>query len=297
MAEQKAFHSGFVAVVGRPNVGKSTLVNRLVDEKVAIVSPKPQTTRNKLLGIVTTEDSQIVFVDTPGIHRPRTRLGEYMEQATQEAMQGIDMLCLLVDASRVSGADHEISQQLKGIKVPRFLLINKLDLVHPQQLLPIIDSFKDDGFDMILPISAAKGEGMPELMRAIHKALPEGPRYFPEDMWTDQTLRQMVAEIVREKALMNLKEEIPHGIGVELLSMKEGEHLTEIHATIYCERDSHKGIIIGKGGRMLQQIGSQARASIELLLDTQVNLQLWVKVRPGWRDNMNDLKTLGYQEG
>jgi len=295
MTEQTPFHSGFAAIIGRPNVGKSTLINRLVGEKVSIVSPKPQTTRNKLLGIVTTQQAQIIFVDTPGIHRPRTKLGEYMEKAAEDALQGIDVLCVLVDALKVNAQDHEIVKRFGNVKIPKYLLINKVDLIHPQQLLPIIDSFKDDGFDMILPLSAKTGEGVEELTKAIYGALPEGPHYYPEDIFTDQTQRQMVAEIIREKALMNLKEEIPHGIGVEILTLKEeSDTFTQVHATIYCERNSHKGIIIGQKGRMLQQIGTQARAGIEALLDTHVNLQLWVKVRPGWRDNSSDLKTLGY---
>lgn len=295
MTEQSVFHSGFAAIIGRPNVGKSTLINRLVGEKVSIVSPKPQTTRTKLLGIVTSPQAQIIFVDTPGIHRPRTKLGEYMEKAAEDALQGIDVLCVLVDALKVNAQDHGIVKRFGNVKIPKYLLINKVDLVHPQLLLPIIDSFKDDGFDMILPLSAKTGEGVEDLTQAIYSALPEGPRYYPEDIFTDQTQRQMVAEIIREKALMNLKEEIPHGIGVEILTLKEeSDTFTHIHATIYCERDSHKGIIIGKKGQMLQQIGTQARAGIEALLDTHVNLQLWIKVRPGWRDNANDLKTLGY---
>ena len=295
MSEQSAFHSGFAAIIGRPNVGKSTLINRLVGEKVSIVSPRPQTTRTKLLGIVTTAQAQIIFVDTPGIHRPRTKLGEYMEKAAEDALQGIDVLCVLVDALKVNAQDHSVVSRFGNVKIPKYLLINKVDLIHPQQLLPIIDSFKDDGFDMILPLSAKNGEGVEELTQAIYSALPEGPQYYPEDIFTDQTQRQMVAEIIREKALMNLKEEIPHGIGVEILTLKEeSDTFTQVHATIYCERDSHKGIIIGKKGQMLQQIGTQARAGIEALLDTHVNLQLWVKVRPGWRDNANDLKTLGY---
>ena len=291
------FHSGFVAVVGRPNVGKSTLVNRLVGEKVSIVSPKPQTTRNRILGIVGTEHSQVVFVDTPGIHKPKTKLGEYMEKSVQDAVQGIDILCVLIDASKPRPEDHELADSYKGFKVPKYLLLNKTDLVRPQDLLPIISSFADAGFDMVLPISAKAGEGVDILMQEIYKHLPQGPKYYPDDLWTDQNERQMIAEIIREKALMNLREEVPHGIGVEVLSVKEiRKDLTEIQADIYCERASHKTIIIGRKGEMLQKIGSQARADIEKLLDCLVNLQLWVKVRTGWMDSSSDLKSLGYWE-
>ena len=291
------FHSGFVAVVGRPNVGKSTLVNRLVGEKVSIVSPKPQTTRSRILGIVGTEHSQVVFVDTPGIHKPKTKLGEYMEKSVQDAVQGIDILCVLIDASKPRPEDHELAESYKGFKVPKYLLLNKTDLVRPQDLLPIISSFADAGFDMVLPISAKAGEGVDILMQEIYKHLPQGPKYYPDDLWTDQNERQMIAEIIREKALMNLREEVPHGIGVEVLSVKEiRKDLTEIQADIYCERASHKTIIIGRKGEMLQKIGSQARADIEKLLDCHVNLQLWVKVRTGWMDSSSDLKSLGYWE-
>lgn len=291
------FHSGFVAVVGRPNVGKSTLVNRLVGEKVSIVSPKPQTTRNRILGIVGTEHSQVVFVDTPGIHKPKTKLGEYMEKSVQDAVQGIDILCVLIDASKPRPEDHELADSYKGFKVPKYLLLNKTDLVRPQDLLPIISSFADAGFDMVLPISAKAGEGVDTLMQEIYKHLPQGPKYYPDDLWTDQNERQMIAEIIREKALMNLREEVPHGIGMEVLSVKEiRKDLTEIQADIYCERASHKTIIIGRKGEMLQKIGSQARADIEKLLDCHVNLQLWVKVRTGWMDSSSDLKSLGYWE-
>lgn len=297
MTDQQTFHSGFVAVIGRPNVGKSTLINRLVGEKVSIVTPKPQTTRNRILGIVSDEKSQIVFVDTPGVHRPRTKLGEYMEKTVQDALQGIDLLCQLVDAGKVGQDDHALAQANAGLSVPRFLLINKTDLLHPQRLLPIISAFSEYGFDMILPISARTGEGLDRLMTAIYERLPEGPRYYPDDIWTDQNERQMIGEIIREKALLLLREEVPHGIGVEVLSVKEVRaDLTEIHADIYCERDAHKRIIIGRQGEMLGRIGSQARANIEALLHTQVNLQLWVKVRVGWLDNLNDLKSLGYTD-
>lgn len=293
----KPFHSGFVAVVGRPNVGKSTLINRLVGEKVSIVSPKPQTTRNKILGIVSDEHSQVVFVDTPGIHKPKTKLGQYMGKTVQDAVEGIDILCVLVDASKPRSEDHELALRYKGFKVPKYLLLNKTDLMRPQELLPIISSFSEEGFDIVLPISAKSGEGLDVLMQKILNQLPEGPKFYPDDLWTDQNERQMIGEMVREKALMNLREEVPHGIGVEVLSVKEiREGLTEVRADIYCERASHKTIIIGRKGEMLQKIGSQARADIEALLGNQVNLQLWVKVRAGWMDSDNDLKSLGYWE-
>lgn len=293
----QTFHSGFVAMIGRPNVGKSTLINRLVGEKVSIVSPKPQTTRNRILGIVGDDKSQIVFVDTPGIHKPKNRLGEFMEKTVQDAVQGIDILCALVDASRPRPEDHEIFREFKALKLPKFLLLNKTDLVKPQDLLPIIASFAEDGFDMVLPVSARSGEGIDVLMAEIRKSLPVGPKYYPDDLWTDQNERQMIGEIIREKALLNLRDEVPHGIGVEVLSVKEvRKDLTEIHADIYCERAAHKTIIVGRKGEMLKVIGSQARADIEALLQCHVNLQLWVKVRPGWMDNSGDLKSLGYWE-
>lgn len=292
---QEDFHSGFVAIVGRPNVGKSTLINHLVGEKVSIVSPKPQTTRNKILGIVGDDQSQIIFVDTPGMHKPNTKLGEFMVKNIQDAVQGIDMLCLLIDASKPREADHELADIYKNYHMPKYLLLNKTDLLHPQELLPIIASFAEANFDMMLPISAKTGEGTERLMQEIRKNLPKGPQYYPDDIWTDQNERVMIAEIIREKALLNLREEVPHGVGVEVLSVKEiREDLTEIHADIYCERNSHKSIIIGKKGEMLQKIGSLARYDIEKLLQKHVNLQLWVKVREGWMDNNNDLKSLGY---
>lgn len=291
------FHSGFVAMIGRPNVGKSTLINRLVGEKVSIVSPKPQTTRNKILGIVGDDHSQIVFVDTPGIHKPRTRLGEYMEKTVQDAVQGIDILCVLIDASKPRAEDHEVLGDFQKLKIPKYLLLNKTDLVKPQDLLPIIASFAGAGFDMVLPISARSGEGIDVLMGEIRSKLPSGPKYYPDDLWTDQNERQMISEIIREKALLNLRDEVPHGIGIEVMSVKQVKNdLTEIHADIYCERASHKTIIVGRKGEMLKTIGSQARADIEALLDSHVNLQLWVKVRPGWMDNSSDLKSLGYWE-
>jgi GTP-binding protein Era len=289
------FKSGFVSLVGRPNVGKSTLLNALVGEKVAIISPKPQTTRNQIIGIHNGKNHQVVFVDTPGIHKPRNRLGEYMEKSVQDALQAIDAMVVIADASRADPQERETIRALAQKQVPKFLVLNKIDLIHPQQLLPLIALYQDDGFDAILPLSAKTGNGVDVLMKHILAHLKEGPRYYPEDQWTAQTERQIIAELIREQALYLLQEEIPHGVGIEILSMKEqSPTLIEIFADIYCERASHKGIIIGKQGSMLGQIGSRARAQIEALLDTQVMLKLWVKVRPDWRNSNNDLKTLGW---
>ena len=291
------FHSGFVAVIGRPNVGKSTLVNLLVGEKIAIVSPRPQTTRNRIMGVVNQQDAQIVLLDTPGIHKPKTRLGDYMSKSINDAMQGIDGLLVMVDASDIRQADHSIAQTYAKSDLPNFLVINKIDLVHPQDLLAIIQGFSQYPFQAILPISARKADGTDTLLRELTAFLPEGPKYFPDDMMTDQPERVLCAEIIREKALMYLNEEVPHGIGVEILSIKSpNENFTEIHASIYCERESHKRIIIGKHGSMIQKIGSAARKDIEGLLGVHVHLDVWVKVRPGWRDSLADLRTLGYSE-
>lgn len=296
MSEMKKFRSGFVTIVGRPNVGKSTLMNALVGEKVAIVSNRPQTTRNRIMGVMTREDCQMVFLDTPGIHTPRTKLGSYMMQSVREAMDGMDGMMVLVDATQVGEHDRAIVREMAGKKVPKVLLLNKIDLLQPEKLLALIASFAEEGYDAIIPISARTGDGLDELTRVMIGMLPYGPKYFPDDMMTDQPERQIVAEMIREKALLHLRDEVPHGIGVEIMGMnKESEDFMEIHATIYCERDAHKGIIIGKRGAMLQQIGTEARQDIENLLGLHVNLKLWVKVRPDWRNRMDDLRTLGYE--
>ncbi len=293
---KQPFHSGFVTIVGRPNVGKSTLMNALVGEKVAIVSNRPQTTRNRIMGVATRPDWQMVFLDTPGIHNPRTRLGEYMMQSVKEAMDGMDVILVLADATQVGEHDRQIIRDMAGKKVPRLLALNKIDLLPKEKLLSLIAEFSQLGYDGIIPISAKTGDGLPELTEALVKGLPEGPKYFPDDMMTDQPERLICAEMIREKALLHLRDEVPHGIGVEMMAMnKENDHFMEIHATIYCERDAHKGIIIGKHGAMLQLIGSEARADIEQLLGMHVNLKLWVKVRPDWRNRMDDLRTLGYE--
>ncbi len=296
MESKKSFHSGFVAIVGRPNVGKSTLMNAFVGEKVAIVSNRPQTTRNRIMGVMTREDWQIVFLDTPGLHTPRTKLGEYMVQSARDAMEGMDVLLVLVDATAVGPKDREVVTSLHEKKVPKVLALNKIDLIPKENLLALIASFSQAGYDAIIPISARTEDGLSELKKVLVGYLPEGPKYFPEDMMTDQPERLICGELIREKALMHLKEEVPHGVGVEMMAMnKLNDNFMEIHATIYCERDAHKGIIIGKHGSMLQRIGQEARMDIEKLLGMHVNLELWVKVRPDWRNRMDDLRTLGYE--
>lgn len=295
MDEKQTFHSGFVAIVGRPNVGKSTLLNTLIGEKVAIVSDKPQTTRSRLMGVMNENACQIVFVDTPGIHHPRTKLGEFMEASVEEAMSGIDGLMVLIDVTAVGPQDRKIAAEMAQKKGYKLLVLNKIDLVPPQNLLSIIDDFKTLTFDAILPLSAKTGDGVAALKAELISHMPVGPKYFPDDMPTDQPERVLCAEIIREKALRDLRDEVPHGIGVEMMAMKKlRDDFMEIDATIYCEKDSHKGIIIGRGGATLKKIGQEARADIENLLGMHVNLQLWVKVRPGWRNSTDDLKTLGY---
>ncbi len=292
-----AFHSGFIAIIGRPNVGKSTLMNAMVGEKVAIVSNRPQTTRNRIMGICTQQDSQMVFLDTPGLHTPRNKLGEYMMKASKDSLQGIDALIVMVDATAVGRQDRSVVADMSQYKVKKVLVLNKIDLLPREDLLSLIASFADAGYDDIIPISARTGDGMEELKSLLISYLPEGPQYFPPDAITDQPERLICAELIREKALRHLKDEVPHGIGVEMMSIKKlSDHLTEIHATIYCERPAHKGIIIGKQGAMLKTIGQEARQDIETLLGTHVHLQLWVKVRENWRNRMDDLRTLGYED-
>ena len=293
---EKRFLSGFAAIVGRPNVGKSTMMNAMVGKKVAIVSNRPQTTRNRIMGVATDPDWQIVFLDTPGLHKPRTKLGEYMVKSVEDAMEGIDVLLVLVDVSDIGPQDRAIVTEMASRRVKKILVLNKTDLVDEAKLMAAIASFSDAGYDAIIPLSARSGKGMDELRRVIVSYLPEGPKYFPDDMMTDQPERLICAEIIREKALLHLRDEVPHGIGVEMMAINRlSDNLTEIHATIYCERASHKGIIIGKQGAMLRTIGAESRRDIESLLGTKVNLQLWVKVREDWRNRMDDLRTLGYE--
>ena len=296
MADKK-FRSGFIAILGRPNVGKSSLMNRFVGEKVAIISNHPQTTRNKLLGVATGADWQLVFVDTPGLHKPRTKLGEYMMKAADDAKEGVDAVLCVVDGQRIGHGDMAVIEDIAKMRCPKFLAVNKIDIVSKEQLMPQLATLHDIGFDQIVSVSARTGENVDLLKDMLIDAMPEGPKYFPDDMITDQPERVMCAEIIREKALRNLRDEIPHGIGVDMLQIKKvSDTLTEIHADVYCEKASHKSIIIGKQGAMLQKIGSEARADIERLLGTRVMLKLWVKVREDWRNRAGDLRTLGYEE-
>ena len=270
-------------------------MNRMIGEKIAIVSSRPQTTRSRIMGVLSQADYQIVFLDTPGIHDPRTRLGEYMMHAVRDAMDGMDAVLVIFDVTHLTDNDLSIASEMKGKKVPVILALNKIDLASPENVLAVTAKAAEAGFDEIVPVSAKTGSGVDELIRCIRNQLPEGPRYFPDDMITDQPERILCAEIIREKALRHLRDEVPHGIGVEIMKIEQlSDRLTEINATVYCERAAHKGIIIGKNGAMLQTIGTEARTDIEKLLDTHVNLKLWVKVRPDWRNNVSDLKNLGY---
>ncbi len=294
--KEKKYHSGFVTIIGRPNVGKSSLMNKMIREKIAIVSSKPQTTRSRIMGVLSGENHQIVFLDTPGIHDPRTKLGEYMMHSVKDAMDGTDAVLVLFDVTHITENDLKIAEGLKEKKVPVILALNKIDLATPEQILSATAKSAEAGFDEIIPVSAKSGDGIEDLIRSLQNHLPEGPQYFPDDMITDQPERILCAEIIREKALRNLRDEVPHGIGIEIMKIEAlSDKLTEINATIYCERAAHKGIIIGKNGSMLQTIGTEARLDIEKLMDTHINLKLWVKIRPDWRNNVSDLKNLGYE--
>lgn len=296
MSENSAHKSGFVTLIGRPNVGKSTLMNRLIGQKIAITSNKPQTTRNRIQTVLTTEQGQIVFLDTPGIHKAKNKLGNYMVNVAEHTMDEVDVILWLVEPTDYIGAgERHIIEQLKKTKTPVILVINKIDTVKKEAILGFIDAYRKElDFSEIVPVSALKGNGTDDLIQSIFKYLPYGPAFYDEDTITDQPMRQIVAELIREKALRLLEDEIPHGIAVSIESMKEKGSLCHIEATIVCERDSHKGIIIGKGGAMLKKIGSQARPEIEEMLEMQVNLQLWVKVKKDWRDSDFLMKNFGY---
>ena len=295
---KKGFRSGFAALIGRPNVGKSTLMNRLIGQKIAITSPKPQTTRNRIRTVYTSEEGQIVFVDTPGIHKAKTKLGDYMVREATDTYSDVDVILWLVEASTFVGpGDKHIAAQLRNVNLPVILIINKSDTVKRDEMFAIIYAYKDlCDFAEIIPLSALKGDNTEELIPLIMKYLPYGLPLYDEDTVTDQPERAIVAEMIREKALKCLDDEIPHGIAVTIEKMTEEERITQIEATIICERDSHKGIIIGKGGAMLKKIGSAARFEIERMLEKQVNLKLWVKVKKDWRDSDYLLKNFGYDK-
>lgn len=293
------FKSGFITIIGRPNVGKSTLLNALTGEKIAIVSNKPQTTRNKILTILTDDDSQIIFVDTPGVHAPRTKLGEYMNKVVTDSIDGVDAVLFVTEAgSKLMNNEKEIITDLFNKNLPVILIINKADTVkNKDSLLSQIAHASSLGeFKAIIPISALKKDGVKSVLDEIKRILPQGPMYYPDDIITVQTEREIAAEIIREKMLRLLDKEVPHGTAVEIEYMKEGDSVTKIGAVIFCEKASHKGIIIGKGGEMLKKIGSYARADIEKLLDKKVFLELWVKVKEDWRNSNFMLKEFGYRD-
>ncbi|MBD5522536.1 MAG: GTPase Era [Lachnospiraceae bacterium] len=294
--ENKQFKSGFATLVGRPNVGKSTLMNHLIGQKIAITSNKPQTTRNRIQTVYTSDEGQIVFLDTPGIHKAKNKLGDYMVNTAERTFSEVDVVLWLVEPTTFIGAgEQHIIEQLKNIKTPVILVINKIDTVKKDEILLFIDTYrKQMDFAEIVPVSALKGDGTDELLSCIMKYLPYGHPFYDEDTVTDQPVRQIVAELIREKALRCLEEEIPHGIAVTIEAMNYKKRIVDIEATIICEKDSHKGIIIGKQGQMLKKIGSLARHDIENLVEKQVNLKLWVKVKKDWRDSDFLLKNFGY---
>ena len=300
LSNEKQIKSGFVTLIGRPNVGKSTLMNKIIGQKIAITSNKPQTTRNRIQTVYTSEEGQIIFLDTPGIHKAKNKLGEYMVNVAERTLKEVDVILWLVEPSSFIGAgEKHIVEQLENVKTPVFLIINKTDTVKKEELLKYIDTYrKVYDFAEIIPASALKGDNTDTVIEMIYKYLPYGPAYYDEDTVTDQPMRQIASELIREKAPKCLDEEIPHGIAVAIdrMNFRKDGSIVDIDATIVCERESHKGIIIGKGGAMLKKIGSAARYEIEKLVETQVNLKLWVKVKKEWRDSDFLLKNFGYDK-
>lgn len=295
---KQAFRSGFVAIIGRPNVGKSTLINQIIGQKIAIMSDKPQTTRNKIHGVYTTDGAQIVFLDTPGIHKPTSKLGNYMIKAADSALSEVDAALFLVDASEgLGGGDRFIIEKLKKTDTPVILVLNKIDKMHPEQLLEVITKYKDlHSFAQIIPISALLGSNVDTLLQQLLPYMPEGPQYYPADQVTDHPEQFVCAELIREKILQMTREEIPHSIAVEIEDMRVQDNgVVYIGAVIYVERDSQKGIVIGKSGALLKEVGKQARADIETLLGSRIFLELWVKVKKDWRNQERVLKDFGYR--
>lgn len=301
------FKSGFVTLIGRPNVGKSTLMNNLIGQKIAITSSKPQTTRNRIQTVYTDETGQIIFLDTPGIHKAQNKLGEYMDSVAERTLSEVDAVLWLIEPTTFIGkGEQHIAELLSATKTPVILVVNKIDTVEKGELLPVIDKYKDIvNFKACVPVSAVTGENKEDLLKTVFDLLPEGPMYYDEDVVTDQAERQITAELIREQTLRRLKDEVPHGVAVVIDSMKEEKdtsvrhshkNIMNIEATIFCERDSHKGIIIGKKGAMLKEIGTNARHQISDLLGMKVNLNLWVKVKKDWRNSDSLMKNFGYKE-
>lgn len=301
------FKSGFVTLIGRPNVGKSTLMNNLIGQKIAITSSKPQTTRNRIQTVYTDEVGQIIFLDTPGIHKAQNKLGEYMDSVAERTLSEVDVVLWLVEPTTFIGkGEQHIAKLVETTRTPVILVVNKIDTVEKGELLPVIDKYKDIvDFKACIPVSAVTGENKEDLLKTVFDLLPEGPMYYDEDVVTDQAERQITAELIREQTLRRLKDEVPHGVAVMIESMKEEKdtsvrhshkNIMNIEATIFCERDSHKGIIIGKKGAMLKEIGTNARHQISDLLGMKVNLNLWVKVKKDWRNSDSLMKNFGYKE-
>lgn len=297
---QQAYKSGFVSIIGRPNVGKSTFINRVIGQKIAIMSDKPQTTRNKIQGVYTTKQSQTVFIDTPGIHKPKHKLGDFMMKVAQNTLKEVDIILFMINAEEGYGrGDEFIIERLEETTTPVFLIINKIDQIHPDQLLPLIDQYKElYPFKEIVPISALDGNNVDRLLNEIEKLLPEGPQYYPEDQVTDHPERFIITELIREKVLHLTREEIPHSIAVvmDTLERRENNKAIYVGATIIVERDSQKGIVIGKQGSMLKEVGKRARVDIEALLGSKVFLELWVKVQKDWRNKASQLRDYGFSE-
>lgn len=300
MNDNQAYKSGFISIIGRPNVGKSTFLNRVIGQKIAIMSDKPQTTRNKVQGVLTENNAQMIFIDTPGIHKPKHKLGDFMVKSAINALREVDVILFMVNAVEGIGrGDEYIIEKLEGIKTPIFLVVNKIDEVHPDELLPLIEKYKEKlDFKAIVPISALQGNNIETLLASIKKELPEGPQYYPADQVTDHPERFIISELIREKALHLTREEVPHSIAVVIDSIKkmEGKETVHVMATIIVERSSQKGIIIGKQGSMLKEIGQRAREDIELLLGSKVYLELWVKVQKDWRNKASVLRDYGFRD-
>ncbi|MBV7507522.1 GTPase Era [Bacillus sp. sid0103] len=296
----KGYKSGFISIIGRPNVGKSTYLNRVIGQKIAIMSDKAQTTRNKIQGVLTVDDAQMIFIDTPGIHKPKHKLGDFMMKVAVNTLKEVDLILFMVNAEEGFGRGEEfILEKFQTVNTPIFLVINKIDQVHPDNLLPIIESYQEKyPFKEIVPISALEGNNVERLLEQIKSFLPEGPQYYPADQVTDHPERFIITELIREKALHLTREEIPHSLAVVLDKMerREGKDMIDVMATVIVERDSQKGIIIGKQGSMLKEIGKRARADIENLLGSKVYLELWVKVQKDWRNKMSQLRDYGFNE-